>query len=334
MPRRPDPGDAVPAGGRKTFEAQLERAMRPYRPGGAYLIGVSGGRDSVALLRGLAELGYRRLILAHLDHGWRGRAARGDARFVASLAREMGYALETARRDAGAAARAGKISLETAARTERHLFFSAVAARRRCRTVLLAHHADDQVETFLFNLLRGTGPAGLAAMRVESFQRVAGRQLRVVRPLLGVWRAEIDAYLAGRGWAWREDATNADVAAHTRNRLRAEVLPMLARALGRDVRPALWRTADILGAEEEWIAHLLAGPLPARLPVAALREEPLAKQRRLLRRWLGARQLRGIGYREVELVRGLLEIAPDGPAKVNLPSGKHVRRRAGVLFVE
>jgi tRNA(Ile)-lysidine synthase len=308
--------------------------MRLYRRGSLYLIGVSGGRDSVALLHGLAGLGYRRLIVAHLDHGLRGRAARGDARFVAQLAGELGYELEAARVDVAAVARTGKISLETAARTERYRFFSAVAARRRCRTVLLAHHADDQVETFLFNLLRGTGPAGLAAMRAESFLQVDGRKLRVIRPLLGIWRAEIGEYLTGRGWSWREDATNADVSAHTRNRLRAQVLPLLERAFGRDVRHALWRTADILGAEQEWIASLLAKPLPAQLPVASLREEPLAKQRRLLRLWLGARQLTGIGYREVELVRGLLEASPDVPAKVNLPGGKHVRRRAGVLFVE
>jgi tRNA(Ile)-lysidine synthase len=308
--------------------------MQPYRRSGAYVIGVSGGRDSVALLRGLAGLGYSRLIVAHLDHRLRDRASRGDAQFVATLAGELGCELETARADIAAIARAGKISLETAARTERYRFFGAVAARRRCLTVLLAHHADDQVETFLFNLLRGTGPAGLAAMRPEGIHQVDGRKLRVIRPLLGIWRDEIDEYMTRHGWFWREDATNADAGAHTRNRLRAEILPMLARAVNRDVRHALWRTAEILGAEEEWIARLLTIPLPAQLPVASLRGEPLAKQRRLLRRWLGARKLPGIGYREVELVRGLLEAGPDLPAKVNLPGGKHVRRRAGVLFVE
>jgi tRNA(Ile)-lysidine synthase len=318
------------------FEEQLGRAMRAYAPGRAYLVGVSGGRDSVALLHGLVELGYRRLIVAHLDHGLRGRAARDDARFVERLGKELGLTAETGRVDMAEVARARKLSLETAARAERHRFFGEVAGRRRCRTLLLAHQADDQVETFLFNLLRGAGPAGLAAMRAESCQQVGRRKLRIVRPLLGVWRAQIDTYLTQRGWAWREDATNADASAHSRNRLRAEVLPALSQAMERDVRAALWRTADILGAEEDWIAGLLADgqPLPARLPVASLRSEPLAKQRRLLRAWLSGRQLAGIGYHEVELVRGLLAPDPDAPAKVNLPGGRHVRRRAGVLFVE
>jgi tRNA(Ile)-lysidine synthase len=322
--------------GKAAFEERLGRALRSYSRRAVYLVGVSGGRDSVALLRGLTALGYRRLIVAHLDHGLRGRAARDDARFVARLAKELALPLETARVDVGEVARAGKLSLETAARAERYRFFCEVAGRRRCRTLLLGHQADDQVETFLFNLLRGAGPAGLAAMRVESDQKCGRRRLRVLRPLLGVWRSQIDAYLSEGGWGWREDATNAEVAVHTRNRLRAEILPALSQAMGRDVRAALWRTAEILGAEEDWMAALLAGEpaLPARLPIARLRAEPLAKQRRLLRLWLAARKLPGIGYAEVELVRGLLETGPDGPAKVNLPGGKHVRRREGVLFLE
>jgi tRNA(Ile)-lysidine synthase len=107
--------------------------------------------------------------------------------------------------------------------------------------------------------------------------------------------------------------------------------------MDRDVRLALWRTADLLAAEEAWIADLVSSenqPLPARLPVAELRSEPVAKQRRLLRLWLGGRGLAGIGYSEVELVRTLLDAGADRPAKVNLPGGRHVRRRSGVLFVE
>jgi tRNA(Ile)-lysidine synthase len=326
---------AIPDG-KAAFEGQLGRAMRPYSPGAAYLAGVSGGRDSVALLHGLTALGYRRLVVAHLDHGLRGRSSAGDARFTARLARKLGLEFETKKVDVAAAARTGRMSLETAARAERHRFFGEVAGRRRCRTLLLAHHADDQVETFLFNLLRGAGPAGLGGMRVESQQQVGRRKLRVVRPLLGVWRAQIDEYLKCGSFGWREDATNADATCHIRNRLRAEILPALSQAMERDVRAALWRAADILGSEEEWLASLLAAaePLPVQIPLAVLRDEPLAKQRRLLRLWLAARKLPAVGYREVELVRGLLETGPDGPAKVNLPGGQHVRRRAGVLFVE
>ena len=173
-------------------------------------------------------------------------------------------------------------------------------------------------------------------MAPDSERRVGRRTLRIVRPLLGVWRAEIDAYLAARGLEWREDATNADPAYATRNVLRHEALPLLERVMGRDVRRALWRTADILGAEEAWLAALLAeeGALAWEPPVKSLAAQPLARQRRLLRAWLAARGVASVGYKEVERVRALLDVAADGPAKVNLPGGRHARRRGGKLFVE
>lgn len=317
------------------FEDRLAAALRPHARDARYLVGVSGGRDSVALLHGLRAAGYRRLVVAHLDHGLRGEASAEDARFVAQLAAEWDFPLEQATADVGALAREGRRSTETAAREARYAFFAAAAPRRRCRAVFLAHHADDQVETFLFNLGRGAGPAGLAAMAAEDVRTVGRRRLRVLRPLLSVWRAEIDTYVAAHGLTWREDATNADPAHAVRNRLRAEVIPLLERTLGRTVRPALWRAADILQAEETWLADLLAaeGPIPTRLPVQPLVAQPLAKQRRVLRAWLAARGVVGVGYAEVERVRTLLDVS-DGPPKVNLPGGRHARRRAGMLFVE
>ena len=106
--------------------------------------------------------------------------------------------------------------------------------------------------------------------------------------------------------------------------------------MGRDVRRALWRAADILGAEEAWVAEILAAdePLAAKLTVPSLVDQPLARQRRLLRAWLATRGIAGVGYEEVERVRALLNVAAGGPAKVNLPGGRHARRRGGKLFVE
>ena len=320
------PPTAIPA---------FERALRLYPNTGRYLVGVSGGRDSVALLHALTAAGYRRMIVCHLDHGLRGEASREDARFVEQLATELKLPVEIGRADVAASARNEKLSLETAAREARYRFFADAAARRRCRTLFLAHHADDQVETFLFNLLRGAGPAGLAGMAVESTRATGRRVLRIIRPLLGVWREEIDAYLHAHQLQWREDHTNADPAHATRNRLRAEVLPLLERTMGRAVRPALWRAADLLAAEEAWLAGLLAADLPSGelLPLKGLVGEPVAKQRRIVRAWLSARSVPNVGYHEVELVRSMVE-QPDGPAKVNLPGGHHARRRAGVLFIE
>lgn len=325
----------------------FDTALRPYPPTDRYLVGVSGGRDSVALLHGLTERGYRRLVVCHLDHGLRGaEAGATDARFVAELAARWALPCELAHADVAGLAASEGLSVETAGREARRRFFAAVARRRRCPAIFLAHQADDRVETFLLHLLRGAGPAGLGAMAVESSQRVAlsgGSSprpvtLRLLRPLLGVWRAEVDAFLAARGLSWREDPTNADPAYAVRNRLRLEALPALARAAGREVGPALWRAAELLGTEERWLGELLApeiAVLPARLSVRALRTEPVARQRRLLRAWLAARGVPGIGFHEVETVRGLLDVATAGtPAKVNLPGGRHARRQAGFVFVE
>ena len=111
---------------------------------------------------------------------------------------------------------------------------------------------------------------------------------------------------------------------------------MLEEVMGRAVRPALWRTADILGAEEAWLAALLEkeGPLPPILPVAMLSDQPVAKQRRTLRAWLAQQNVAGVGYDEVERVRALLDASPGRPAKVNLCHDRHARRRGGKLFLE
>ena len=288
----------------------------------------------MALLYGLLEAGFKRLVVCHLDHGLRGEAA-ADARFVQGLAESLRLPVDCGHADVPTAARQGKLSLETAARVARYAFFAGRAGRRRCGAILLAHHADDQVETFLFNLLRGAGPAGLGAMAADSTRTIGRRKLRILRPLLGIWRTEIDAYLAAHHLEWREDATNADPTHATRNRLRAEVIPVLERTMGRAVRPALWRAADILQAEEAWVAAMFAGnqPPPARLLVAVLVSQPVAVQRRALRSWLSARGISSVGYAEIERVRELLDVT-NGPSKVNLPGGCHARRRAGVLFVE
>lgn len=292
------------------------------------LIGVSGGRDSVALLHTLVERGARDLIVCHLDHGLRA-ASREDARFVQRLAEKFDLPCAAGRRDVRALARRRKQSLETAAREARYEFFGRVAEKRGCPRVLLAHHADDQVETFLFNLLRGAGVGGLAAMRAEGVRVVKGVELRLIRPLLGVWREEIDAYVARHGIKFREDASNADPR-HTRNRLRHELLPAMETIFGRDVRRAIWRAANLCAAEDDWVRALVPEP-SAELATRELLAMPEALQRRLIHRWLKSRGVPDVGFDDVENVRALL--AGRG-AKVNLPSGCHARRRAGLLFLE
>jgi tRNA(Ile)-lysidine synthase len=295
-----------------------------------YLVGVSGGRDSVALLHWLSANGYRKLIVCHLEHGLRGGAGQADARFVARLAQRYDLQLEGGTAEVGKVAREKKQSIETAARNERLAFFARVARRRRCLTIFLAHHADDQVETFLMNLFRGAGSRGLGAMREDS---IFG-SLRIVRPLLGIWRAEIDAYIAEHRLKFHDDASNSDLAAR-RNRMRHKIIPYLEKQFGPGIRLSIWRATSIAAAEEPLLEELLpAGLTKSReMAVAQLRQLPVALQRRVLQQWLREQQIADVDYATIERVRGLLD-ASGGTAKTNLSRNRHARRRAGKIFVE
>jgi tRNA(Ile)-lysidine synthase len=168
-------------------------------------------------------------------------------------------------------------------------------------------------------------------MRAQSSHTILGTQLDIVRPLLGVWREEIDAYIAQHQLAFREDASNTDLR-HARNRLRHEIIPELERAFGRDIRRSIWRSAEILREEDEVLTNLpVLKEIAPMLEVAGLRSLPVGLQRRAIVQWLRAEGATEIGYEEVELVRSLI----DGPrAKVNLAAGWHARRRAGKLFID
>src|SRR5262249_30177282 len=137
-----------------------------------------------------------------------------------------------------------KMSIETAGRAARYSFFAKVGGRRRCRAVFLAHHADDEVETFLINLFRGAGRSGLATMREVTVRRIDGADLTIVRPFLSVWRKEIDAYARAHHLKFREDASNRDLLP-LRNRIRHRVIPYLEKTVERDIRKSIWRTAMI-----------------------------------------------------------------------------------------
>ena len=299
-----------------------------------YLIGISGGRDSVALLHRLVELGYRKLIVCHLNHQLRGRPSRGDARFVEKLAEKYDVDLDLGSADVRSLAKKNKTSIETAAREARYSFFAEVAKRRRCHTIFLAHHADDLVETFVINLFRGAGATGLAAMRAVSTRRIDDVDLTIVRPLLSVWRDEIDIYVREHRLKFREDASNKNLAP-LRNRIRRRIIPYLEKTLGRSIRQNIWRTAVIAAGEENWIESQL--PISADhdddVSVREFRGLPIALQRRAILKWLRAQNVSEIGFEVIERVRSLLD--PDTRiAKVNLAQDRHLRRHAGKLFLE
>ena len=306
--------------------------LRSFPPDARYLVGVSGGRDSVALLHSLVERGYEQLIVCHLNHQLRGRSSDADARFVKKLAAKCDVDLEMGSTNVCALAAKHKMSIEVAAREARYKFFAQVARQRRTQTIFLAHHADDLIETFLINLFRGAGASGLSAIREISNRRIGDVDLTIVRPFLGRWRDEIDRYVRKHGLKFREDASNKNLAP-LRNRIRRRIIPYLEKTLGRNIRQSIWRAATIAAEEENWIEDQLPDATDADLAVAKLRDLPVALQRREILKWLRARKIANVGFDVVEDVRSLLGY--DAPvAKVNLPQDRHVRRRAGKIFIE
>ena len=222
---------------------------RMITPGDRVGVAVSGGADSVAMLRLLEELraplGVSVLVL-HFHHGLRGAEADADQEFVEHLARERGLDFLVDRADVGAWAREHRRNLEDAARHLRYAFFRRVVSEGRATRVAVAHTADDQAETVLAHLLRGTGLTGLAGIYPVTED--------VVRPLLEARRSELRLWLKSLGQPWREDSTNADTR-RQRARLRIELLPQLERSFQPQVVARLGGLAHLAREEETfWTA--------------------------------------------------------------------------------
>ncbi len=313
--------------------------------GDSVLVGVSGGTDSVALALLLQQLrqalGIRRLSMAHVHHGWRGAEADADAAFVADLGQRWEVPVAVERVDAAAAAAAQRLSLEDAARRLRYEALSRAARRFDARVVAVAHTRDDQAETVLMRLVRGSGLAGVSGMPPA---RPLGT-LRLVRPLLGVWRAELEAFLQAEGVTARQDSSNADCV-FLRNRLRHELLPLLARDYNPAIKDALARWADEAQADYAYLAQAADTAWDAALdPDAAatdgvalqlswLNRAPLALQRQMLR--TAVAKVKGdllqIDFRHWAELNALLTDRPVG-ARVDLPGGIHATKHARALVV-
>ena len=201
---------------------QFVRQHALFRADTRVLVALSGGSDSVALaflLRDLAAGGEVRLAgLAHFNHQLREHASR-DEEFSSSIARSLNLPFTAGCADIAARARLERRSIEDAARRGRYEFLERARLDLAANVVALGHTRDDQAETFLYRLMRGAGPRGLAS--------IYPRHGTIIRPLLNCRRAELRAYLAGQGVGYVDDETNADLAI-PRNRIRAEILPLLA----------------------------------------------------------------------------------------------------------
>jgi tRNA(Ile)-lysidine synthase len=315
------------------------------RGGGRVLVAVSGGADSVALLRVLHEIATAgELELAgvvHLNHGLRD-AAQEDEQFCRALAASLGQPFRSDRVEVRALAARLDLSLEAAGRRARYELFERVATELHADVIATGHTQDDQAETFLLRLIRGAGPRGLAGIRP--------RRGRVVRPLLDVRRSELRAYLATLGQPFREDESNADVSV-PRNRVRHELLPLLERNYSPGIAGVLAREAEVARLDEDHLharaidlldsivlrskADESGGVEAVELDAEALRRLPPALAARVVR--LGLDRVgpeRFVGFDHILRVLALAggDAAPDGEPTVAL-SGVQARRRGDSIVL-
>jgi tRNA(Ile)-lysidine synthase len=306
-----------------------------FSPGDTVVVALSGGADSVALLDILANLpGFHlTLVPAHLNHCLRGEESDGDELFARQVAARYGLTLEILRVDVAAAAAATGRSLEEAGREARYGFFRGLAARHGAAAVALAHHRDDQAETVLLRLLRGSAGSGLGAIRPK------GEGGLLVRPLLEVSRREVESYLQAVGLGWREDSSNSDTR-YLRNRIRHELLPLLA-SYNPGIADSLARTAAALARDEELLELVTTEAFGRCAKVEGsvcsivldrLRREHGALRPRIFRMAIAGVKgdLRRISARHLAAVEQLASGA--GPnSSIDLPGGLLVAREYGRL---
>jgi tRNA(Ile)-lysidine synthase len=324
-----------------------------FRPGDRIGIAVSGGADSVALLHLLLKLQRQLGVLlsvAHFNHQLRGKASDDDEKFVSKLAERYGLEFHVGRANVASKAKQQKLNLEDAARRARYGFFSELVKEGKVTQVAVAHTADDQAETVLAHILRGTGLAGLGGIHPVS--------QHIVRPMLEIRRAALRVYLKEQKQPWREDATNRDTA-KLRARIRKKLLPMVEKHFQPSTVEHLSALAQFAREDEarlEFTAEMRAGILskktdgtirihvrelqclPKRGKIKSSDVDPLLKlrtrslTRRMVRHIVKQVKTRAgeLGAWHVEAVLDLAERAESGKL-LQLPGGVEVRRERDSL---
>jgi tRNA(Ile)-lysidine synthase len=312
------------------------------KPGDRVAVAVSGGADSVALLRVLLELRQELgivLSVGHFHHGIRGAEADRDQQFVQDLAGSFRLEFHVGTGDAPAHSRADKTSLETAARELRHRWFLELVNDGQADKIATAHTLDDQAETVLMRILRGAGALGLAGIFPEQETR------HLVRPLLEISRGEVETYLRSLGQSWREDSSNRDLE-HTRNRIRRELLPRLEKDYNPALRQTLADLAEVARGEAEYwdrevqslLPRLVRAGKPTRsgrsatgaasttlsLDLAVFRNLPLAAQRQMLQR-IGKQMGTSLEFKHIQQL-ALIAGEASGGQRLLLPGGITAQR--------
>jgi tRNA(Ile)-lysidine synthase len=321
------------------FLEQVQEAIDAYRmiaAGDLLIVAISGGADSTALLHALVQLRSKlrfRLRAAHVNHGIRGADAAADAKAAAAFARKLNVPFHQHRADVPAYAESRGLSLEAAAREVRYQWLESVASRFRARRIATGHTADDQAETVLLNLLRGTGPRGLAGM-----PPVRGR---IIRPLIWIARAQVRRYCEKHQLTYRTDESNQDLS-FARNRIRHEILPSLQR-LQPGLVGNLCRLAEIMRGEDEFMSEQAENALrgaasqrPGEVGVllSLFGALPPALQRRVLRAAIARVKGDELDI-ELERVEALVQLALAGRtgSVIELPGGLRAERTYGELVI-
>ena len=334
-------------------EASFRRVLQEHHiEGGAIVLGVSGGVDSVCLAQlcvTVQEEFRLQPYIVHVHHGLRGAEADADAAFVRELGAALSVPVTVVPVDVPRAAMTPGVSVEEAARQWRYAVLGREAERVAARWIAVAHHADDQVETVLMHFLRGAGLAGLRGMLpvtwyghlrlplVPPSHRPRSSQMWLVRPLLYTTRAAIETWARERNLPYRFDRSNLDTT-YFRNRLRHEVLPLLEE-INPQIRHALFALAELAAADfalleglgrEAWASTWRGeGRGWVRFDLSTWRALPLALRRGVIRDAVLylRRELRDVGFDQVERARSFLEDpAQSAGSECTLPAGLVVRR--------
>jgi tRNA(Ile)-lysidine synthase len=309
-------------------------------PENKVLVGVSGGADSLFLLDLLSRSNYP-FIVAHFNHQLRPEAEH-DAQFVESISGRLGIPFVLGKEDVVEFAERAGLSIEEAARHLRYSFLFENAKQVGAQAVLVAHHADDQIETVLMHFLRGSGLAGLRGMQFWSLPNPWSDEIPLARPLLEFWREEIDAYIQDHKLEPIEDKTNRDTTIF-RNRLRHELIPSLTH-YNPGIRKVLYRMSQVLDADYEILEGIVdsawqeicqdQGPGYTSFRFAALRAQPVGIQRYLIRKGINflLPGLRDIDFHTVDRALDFIKV-PTHSKRMELAAGLYILLEDELLWL-
>lgn len=293
------------------------------------LVGVSGGPDSVTLLHVLCELKKEyslNILIAHLDHKFRGEESRADRKFCEDLAKKYNLEIVWEEIDVPKIAKEKGISPEEAARLERYDFFKRLAKERGMDKIAVGHTRDDQAETVLMRIIRGAGMKGLGGIR--PFKDMYG--FKIIRPLIEISRKEVEDFVSEKGLKFRKDSSN-EKAIFTRNKIRLELIPFLEKDFNPNIKEVLANMAENLQAEDEFLGKYAKrkfrgaskiGQAEISIDIKKFKKLPEAIKKRILRTAIEELKgdLRRLTYQHWKEIEELINNRPVNSI-VDLPAG-------------